>query len=154
MARYLLDTGILVGYLRASPYADFVEKQYSPLQAPNISAISIVSVAELRSLALQFQWGQQKRENLDSLIRKFPLIDINHDEIFDRYAEMDAFSLGKDKSRKLPSGTPTRKMGKNDIWIAATASVIGATLLTADKGFAHLDNEFLTVIYVDPASTP
>jgi tRNA(fMet)-specific endonuclease VapC len=31
-----------------------------------------------------------------------------------------------------------RNMGKNDIWIAATARVLGATLLTTDKDFNHL----------------
>ena len=28
MARYVIDTGILLGYLRASSYALFVDKQY------------------------------------------------------------------------------------------------------------------------------
>ena len=42
-------------------------------------------------------------------------------------------------------------MGKNDIWIAATASVLDATLLTTDKDFDHLNNEFLNVIWLDPA---
>lgn len=154
MARYVLDTGVLVGYLRASPYAEFIEKQFSPLQPPNICAISIVTVAELRSLAIQFHWGEDRRGKLDSLVRKFPLIDINHDEILDRYAEIDAFSLGRHQSRKLPAGTPARKMGKNDLWIAATASVIRATLLTTDQDFQHLDKEFLHVTYVNPNTKP
>lgn len=52
MARYLLDTGIVVGYLRAAPFAESVEKNYSPFEPPNIPAISIVTVGELLSLAL------------------------------------------------------------------------------------------------------
>lgn len=41
------------------------------------------------------------------------------------------------------------KMGKNDLWIAATAVVENAELITTDKDFIHLDGEFLTVHYVD-----
>lgn len=38
-------------------------------------------------------------------------------------------------------------MGKNDLWIAATASVLGAILITSDKDFEHLDRKFLTIGY-------
>ena len=41
-------------------------------------------------------------------------------------------------------------MGKNDIWIAATASVLKSTLITTDKDFDHLNNRFLEVVYIDP----
>jgi predicted nucleic acid-binding protein len=40
-------------------------------------------------------------------------------------------------------------MGKNDLWIAATASVLEATLLTLDHDFNHLRNEFLQVETID-----
>ena len=40
-------------------------------------------------------------------------------------------------------------MGKNDVWIAATASVLDATLLTTDNDFDHLNKEFLTVAKID-----
>jgi len=36
-------------------------------------------------------------------------------------------------------------MGKNDLWIAATASVLEATLLTTDFDFDHLKGVFLEV---------
>jgi predicted nucleic acid-binding protein len=45
-------------------------------------------------------------------------------------------------------------MGKNDIWIAATASVLNATLLTTDGDFAHLNSVFLSVIQIDQKLTP
>lgn len=40
-------------------------------------------------------------------------------------------------------------MGKNDIWIAAAASVLNAALLTTDNDFDHLGDEFLTVAKID-----
>lgn len=39
-------------------------------------------------------------------------------------------------------------MGKNDIWIAATASVFNLTLVTTDKDFEHLDGVYLKVKYI------
>lgn len=46
-------------------------------------------------------------------------------------------------------GMSSRNMGKNDLWIAAAASVLNAKLLTTDKDFDHLNEEFLEVIYID-----
>jgi len=43
-------------------------------------------------------------------------------------------------------------MGENDIWIAATAKVTGAVLLTTDKDFDHLHGKYLTRIWIDPKS--
>jgi tRNA(fMet)-specific endonuclease VapC len=40
-------------------------------------------------------------------------------------------------------------MGKNDLWIAATTSVLDAILLTTDNDFDHLHNEFLQVAKID-----
>ena len=45
-------------------------------------------------------------------------------------------------------------MGDNDIWIAATSSVLKAVLLTTDHDFDHLDGVFLKVIYIDQKLTP
>jgi len=41
-------------------------------------------------------------------------------------------------------------MGKNDLWIAATAHVVDATILTTDKDFDHLASEFLKCQRIDP----
>ena len=61
----------------------------------------------------------------------------------ERYAEIDAFSQGKLKDR--PLSISARNMGKNDLWIAATASILNATLLTTDLDFNHLHNVFLNL---------
>jgi tRNA(fMet)-specific endonuclease VapC len=39
--------------------------------------------------------------------------------------------------------TSARNMGKNDVWIAATASVLQIPLLTTDADFQHLDTVYL-----------
>jgi tRNA(fMet)-specific endonuclease VapC len=122
-------------------------------QPPNISLISIVSKGELYSLAIQFGWGEQKRQALETMLRRIPSVDINTDRIIRRYAEIDAYSQGKDRTKLLPHGVSSRNMGKNDIWIAATSSVLNATLITTDKNFDHLNGVFLTVSYIDQKLT-
>lgn len=71
----------------------------------------------------------------------FTIVPVDNYELFERYAEIDTFSQGK--SQKYNTNFSARNMGKNDLWIAATASVLNAKLLTMDKDFAHLDNVFL-----------
>lgn len=153
MAKYVLDTGILVGYVRGARYAQYVENKFAVSQPPNISVISVVSKGEIYSAAIQFGWGEQKRQALDQILRKIPTVDINDEQIIHRYAEIDAYSLGKDSARPLPARQTARTMGKNDLWIAATASVLKATLLTTDHDFDHLDGVFLTVTYIDQKLT-
>ena len=57
------------------------------------------------------------------------------------YAEIDVYSQSKHPTLRLPPSA--RKMGKNDLWIAATAAIHNATLLSTDADFEHLDSLFL-----------
>ena len=41
-------------------------------------------------------------------------------------------------------------MGKNDIWIAATAVSSGLPLLTTDKDFNFLNGNLIQVLWIDP----
>jgi tRNA(fMet)-specific endonuclease VapC len=101
---------------------------------------------ELESLALQNQWGNTKINDLIYYLGNLITVDIRVKSIIKRYAEIDAFSQNKLHNRPL-NNTP-RNMGKNDLWIAATASVLNIPLMTTDNDFIHLDNEFLTLIKV------
>lgn len=153
MSTYLLDTGLLLGHIRGADCADLAERRYSLSQPPNVSLVSVVSKGEIYSLAIQFNWGERKKQELDSLLRRIPVVDINTDRIIQRYAEVDAYSQGKDRTKPLPRGMSSRNMGKNDIWIAATASVLNATIVTTDTDFDHLNDVFLNVAYIDPRLT-
>jgi predicted nucleic acid-binding protein len=42
-------------------------------------------------------------------------------------------------------GNSSRNMGKNDLWIAATAYALNAVLLTTDADFDHLHQIFFEV---------
>jgi len=115
----------------------------------NITAISIVTVGELYSLALQRQWGENKVNKLAELIRELVVVDINADDIIERYAIIDAYSQGKLQHDKLPDCMSSRNMGKNDLWIAATSSVTKSTLITTDDDFSHLKKKYLSLLFID-----
>ena len=110
--------------------------------------ISVVNLAEAQSLVVQWNWPATKVEKLTSLIANFICIDIeqNNDWLINNYVEIDAFSQGK---QAAPNGQPlnssSRNMGKNDLWIAATAYALGASLFTTDADFDHLNNVFFKV---------
>ena len=54
------------------------------------------------------------------------------------YARIDAYSQGKLPMLPLPKGMSARNMGKNDLWIAATALYFEVALHTRDNDFDHL----------------
>ena len=152
MARFVLDTGILLHYVRRSLLSEFVDATHSPSKPPNIACASIVTVAELSSLAMRLNWGAGKVERLEDLVRKIPIVEIRHGALVSRFAEIDAYCLGRHPTMKLPTHTSSQSLGDNDIWIAATTSVLQATLLSTDKDFLFLDKVFFDVIYIDPQS--
>ncbi len=145
---FLLDTNILIAYLREPNLTqEFVDNNFQPLDVANEAIISIVSVGEIKAIAIKNGWGKRKIERIERVLNQIIIADINTEETVNRYAEIDAFSQGRLESKK--SNFSARNMGKNDIWIAATASVLDATLLTTDNDFDHLNNEFLTVAEID-----
>lgn len=88
---------------------------------------------------MQFNWGNAKVRQLDQLVRRFAVINLDFPNLVNAYAQIDDYSRRRGIS-----------MGKNDIWIAATSAVTGAHLLTTDKDFDHLDPQFLSHDYIDP----
>jgi tRNA(fMet)-specific endonuclease VapC len=144
---YLLDTNIIVHLIRSSSLVNSLRKDYEIFDQTQRPLISVVTEGELEAFALKNDWGINKRRELDRYLTEFLVVDIRIKTIINRYAEIDAFSQGKFKGHPLTGSA--RNMGKNDLWIAATASVLDATLLTTDKDFDHLNNEFLKVICLD-----
>jgi predicted nucleic acid-binding protein len=147
---YLLDTNILLGVLRTSPFAIHAEQDHKIFHQANFAFISVITIGEMRSLAMQLNWGEDRKEKLERLIRKVPHLDINKEPIMKKYAEIDAFNLGRHPRLQLEGSA--RKVGDNDCWIAATASAVNARLITTDHDFDHLNGVFLDVIWVDPQS--
>jgi len=161
---FILDTNVLIHYIRMDKFAEKLDVTFRPFAAGNRPVVPIVVFGEVKSIAMQNGWGAKKLALLDELLLKVLRADITL-EIVERYAEIDAYSQGKldfsasDEIRITSdepisgeftlsdkySGFTSRNMGKNDLWIAATASVLKTKLLTADADFDHLDAVFLEV---------
>lgn len=144
---YLIDTNVLLFYLRLdTQLADRIDKELNPFAPGSDPVCSVVSIGEIKSLAIRNGWGAKRLERIPQLLKILLVANIHATPIIDRYAEIEAYSQGKLPGR--PLGTTPRNMGKNDLWIAATASVLELPLLTTDLDFKHLDGTFLDVIQV------
>lgn len=98
---------------------------------------------------MQRNWGEKRIGEFIESLKRFLIIPVNSYDLFMAYAQMDAFSQGKLKNKPLPDNLSSRNMGKNDLWIAATAHILNAKLLTTDKDFQHLDTVFISLEYLD-----
>jgi predicted nucleic acid-binding protein len=135
---HLLDTNILVYLLRWNAAGQTIDAHFGLRGALNRCVISIVTVGEMYSLVRQWAWGPKKTTELRRLLGQVVTVDVNHPAILEAYGELD------DASNRAG-----RSMGKNDVWIAATAKAAGATLLTTDGDFCHLCPIHLTRIRID-----
>ena len=143
---FLFDTNILLYYIRENATASIIDSTYNPFGNGNTPVLSVVSVGEIKSIALRNNWGKAKLNKLRELMSLFVITDINSDDVLDVYAEIDAFSQGKLKNKPLKM--TARNMGKNDLWIAATATVTTAKLLTSDDDFDHLEGQYIEIIKI------
>lgn len=120
---FLLDTSVVLHATRAnSTVPGAIDAQFGLSTSRFRPAICEVTVAEL--LAFSSNWGERRQTLLKAQIEKALIIPIAHPGVHQRWAEM---------SSALRSAGLT--VGQNDIWIAATTSVAGMTLLTTDKDF-------------------
>lgn len=143
---FLFDTNILLFYIRENNTASVIDSTYNPFGDGNTPILSVVSVGEIKSIALRNGWGKKKLDKLKELMSLFVITDINADDVLDMYAEIDAFSQNKLKNKPLTM--TARNMGKNDLWIAATAAITSAKFLTSDDDFDHLDGQFIEIIKI------
>jgi predicted nucleic acid-binding protein len=135
---YLLDTSILVALVRGGKLGRYAENTYGLGKEPFKPLISVVTVGESLKLVREFGWGQVKIDRLWNLLQHCVWVDINNREVLEAYAE-----IAHDCERN------GKKKPQNDYWIAATARVTGATLLTTDKHFDDLHGKYLQRIWID-----
>ncbi|MDB4920946.1 type II toxin-antitoxin system VapC family toxin [Mucilaginibacter sp.] len=119
--RLLLDTNILI-FLSKDPSFKLLEKIVNP-EGQRIF-ISVVSIAELNSLSIQYKWGIKRWQVLNFIIEQAVIIEVNQN-LINIYAEMDAFSQRRNPSYSEYSFNTPRNMGKNDLWLASIAALLG-----------------------------
>lgn len=141
--KYLLDTSAIVHYLKFKSVYKRMEKDLSPFGEENIAMVSIVTLGELKSLGLRNDWDGKMQSQLAEILTICSVIPISND-IIELYAEIDAYSKGQHDTLELEDDIIL--MGKNDLWIAATASVTNAKLITIDKDFSHLADHYLDLV--------
>ena len=127
----IYDTNLLIKHIRQN------------IALPAALVIPIVVVGELEAFALKADWGYQKIFRLQQILDAYPIVAIDR-ELTRVYAQIDAYSQGN----LMPVNFTARNMGKNDIWIAATALYLDLELHTADKDFNHLKNFGLKLVNI------
>jgi predicted nucleic acid-binding protein len=143
----VFDTNILLHLVRGKQMAITIN-DYLQQQEDIQTIISVVSLAEAESVVKQFNWGNEKIRKLHQLFQQVIVVDIKsgNSDLLESYVSIDAFSQGKIPA---PNGqmlnNSSRNMGKNDLWIAATAYALDAVLLTTNGDFDHLHNLFFEV---------
>lgn len=142
---YILDTNIIIIYSRDNQIAREIEKRYSIFNGEGDLYISIVTLGELDSFIKQNNIGDRKVNKILRLLDSINKVDIHYGEIISLHGDIDEFSQGKVGRADFSS----KNMGKNDLWIAATASHYNLKLITTDKDFLHLENEFLDLEFID-----
>lgn len=145
MRRYVLDTGVAGAYLRNAPIWQHIAAEHRLPEDDAMLILSVVSWGELFSIAQINQWGHAKQSKLSGLLESLYVVDIAHadEQLIADYCILDAYSRNALQHKPLPNGS--RKMGKNDLWIAATAKTAQAELITMDGDFDHLHGQYLTV---------
>lgn len=151
MPPFLLDTNVLLDFAKGTDVAAYTEQTLSPFRPSQRSYISYATLAEIRSLLLS-RYGEKKRSQLNDFFRTTLIaLPIAKIDVVNEYADIDAYSQMRHPTIPNPDVASAETMGKNDLWIAATASVYGLTLVTSDTDFEHLNGSFLNRILIQRA---
>ncbi len=137
----LIDTNIIIELVRDG--GEDIRNYINPKK--ELIYISYVTLAEIQSFAIKLEWGVTRLLKLQNLLDNMEVIGIEEPTILNAYVEIDTFSQGKNQNIRSKL---SQNMGKNDLWIAATASVLEITLITTDKDFDHLNGVFLDVFFI------
>lgn len=138
---YLLDTNILVHFVRSDAVWRRVRANYSLMVVQPTPHYSVVTGGELRSLAHQFGWAAAKVSQMHFAFNYFRRVSLDDNAVLEAFAAIDSYA------KRIG-----RPMGENDVWIAATAHVMGAKLLTTDRDFDIISPTFIDRIWIDPTT--
>ena len=139
---YIWDTNILLYSLRKPEFLESIKRTYALDDSLTNVSISTVTVGEIHAIALRNRWGQNRRTTLVTLLKSLKKISVIDDDfLIQMYSEIDVYSQSHHPTLRMTGSA--HKMGKNDLWIAATAAVAQATLISTDDDFTHLNGLFL-----------
>ena len=139
----LLDTNVIVHLARNDATGNSIENTYHLIERSDRPLISTITEGELLGYAKYNKWGKKNVEELHDIINELVRVESSHPEIIEMYAEL--YSEGRSKGKPC---------GENDLWIAATAKALDATLITCDKDFDWLHPQYITRIYIPENKNP
>lgn len=140
---FLLDTSVVLHYARRSLVFDAIEATHHLTQTRFQPLVCVVTLGEIRALAYYRGWGAARLSALEAFLSGLVCIDINDPRIIEAYARISAHATA--------NGWALHSQ-KNDLWIAATAQVCGATLLTTDRDFVQARDVFIACAVYDNAT--
>lgn len=136
---YLLDTNVLVHLVREDAVSRRLLHRYELFHRQPRPLLCEVNHGELRSLALQFDWGLRRVTSALELLDYFVTVPISTTRVYQTYSEIDRYCIAQG-----------RALGDNDVWIAAATEVSAARLLTTDRDFDPLHHVFFHREWIDP----
>lgn len=133
----VLDTSVAVDVARNNRLGQKILETYLLRNRTDRPLISVITMGEMLGIAKAQEWSSDKTQVLHELLSEFVKPELTP-EVIEAYAELVALCRQQNHT-----------MGQqNDMWIAATAKVTGAVLLTGDSGFNWLNSQFIRVEYI------
>jgi tRNA(fMet)-specific endonuclease VapC len=151
MRYIIIDTCVIIHIIRESTTGKNCINELKAFDTNPTIIISVVTKGELQSFSVQNKWGEKKIALLTTFLNHVTCINIenNDEKLLNAYSKIDSYSKRKhvDKNGNLLNAS-AKTMGKNDLWIAATALALDIPVLTADSDFDHLNNTILKIIKI------
>lgn len=118
MSRVVVDTDVVSFLFKNHP----IGSRYDPELTGRIPLISFMTVAELERWTIQRKWTLQRRHWLNLYLRRFTVVPSSPD-LCRQWAEVT-----------VTAQAGGRRIECADAWIAATAMLYGAPLVTHNRG--------------------
>jgi predicted nucleic acid-binding protein len=125
------------------PQALAIDQQFQLRSSPFRPVLCEVSVAELLAFSRSQSWGDKRRKLLEEIIGEHVVLPIGRPEIHAEWARLKSYARSK--------GLPIQH-DHNDLWIAATASVAGLTVMSTDLAAFLPFRGMLALELLDPTS--
>jgi predicted nucleic acid-binding protein len=117
MTKVVADTDVVSYVFKNHPFGS----RYDPELAGRITLISFMTVAEIERWVLQYRWGKQRIQLLRTFLERFTVVPSSPD-LCRKWAEV-----------MVTAQAAGRRIESADAWIAATALLHDAPLLTNNR---------------------
>lgn len=129
MTAVVVDTDVVSYVFKNHPFGS----RYDPELAGGITLVSFMTIAEIERWVLQHRWGSQRVQLLRTFLQRFTVVPSSPD-LCRKWAEV-----------MVTAQAAGRRIESADAWIAATALLHDAPLLTNNRN-DYLGVTGLTVI--------